>query len=430
MECDLSVYLDNKQLLSFRDSFDTILALFEVDQIHKLLNEAAEQFIRENAITGRDDSDFSDEDYPFIYGIQTVTEIRNKLKALGYGKNGVEGWYEHQRAAMLDMNHSTITRNNDINDVQEFFVQAAQEAQEENAMIESFTFDEWFDIVTCRASASAERLAIAQELLHYYDDPLFALGVMLTDIDGGKDLIFDFTDLYEYSDEISDSIEAYKNNSGRPIIITEGTTDVEFLENSIAILYPYLSRYIRFLETDFKPETNADSILKMAKNFASAGMSENMLFILDNDTAGTAAIASFGANARRQLPSNFCITQYPEVDLLNSYPTKGPQGDSNLNVNGRSGSIELYLGRDSLTDRDGNLYPIQWKGFNEKVNAYQGEVLNKRAIQTTFRTKYREVLSSKAIDDNWVEMTALIEHIIESLSSLPCISPIQSAPEY
>lgn len=427
MECDFSIYLDNEQLLSFHDSFDTILALFEANQIHNLLDKAAERFITQNAITDRDGSDFSDEDCPFIYGSQTVTEIRNKLKVLGYGKNGVKDWYEHQRAAMLDMNHNSITRNSDRNDAHELFAQVAQEAQSENIIIESFTFDEWFDIITSRISASDERLAIAQKLLHYYDDPLFALGVMLTDIDGDKNLIFDFTDLYEYSDEISGSIEAYKNNSGRPIIITEGTTDVEFLENSIAILYPYLSRYIRFLETDFKPETNADAILKMAKNFASAGMSENMLFILDNDTAGTAAIASFGASARRQLPSNFCITQYPEVDLLNNYPTKGPQGDSNLNVNGRSGSIELYLGRDSLTDREGNLFPIQWKGFNEKVNAYQGEVLNKHAIQVAFRSKYRKVLSSKTVDANWVEMTALIEHIIESLSNLPCISPMQSS---
>lgn len=271
MECDFSVYLDNEQLLLFRDTVDTILALFEIDQIHHLLGDTAEQFITKNAITGRDDSDFSDEDYPFIYGIQTITEIRNKLKVLGYGKKGVKGWYEYQRSAMLDMNSRSIARNSDSNAAQEFFAQAAQEAQEEKALIETFTFDEWFDIVTGKILVSGERLAIAHKLLHYYNDPLFVLGVVLTDLDGDKNLIFDFTDLYEYSDEISDSIEAYKSNSGRPIIITEGTTDIEFLQNSIAILYPYLSRYLRFLETDFKPETNADAILKMAKNFASAG---------------------------------------------------------------------------------------------------------------------------------------------------------------
>ncbi|HRN96906.1 MAG TPA: hypothetical protein PLZ58_00445 [Candidatus Saccharibacteria bacterium] len=407
---------------------DTILSLFEVADIHQSLADEARGLVAESGIIRSDDFDFDDEDYPLITAKQTVKEIRDKLKVLGYGKMGIKGIFDHHLSAMLDSNRGAVERYSGSSDGLESYV---PEAQAKIDYLGSISFDEWFDIVSGQTTASRKVLVMANELLHHYDDPLFVLSIILANEEGAKELTFDFTDLHEYSDDITFAIDAYNTNIGKPIIITEGTTDVEFLKKSIEVLYPYLARYVRFLETDFKPETNADAILKMAKNFASAGISENMLFILDNDTAGTSAIASFGQSARRRLPNNFCITQYPSTELLNSYPTKGPQGDSDLDVNGRAGSVELYLGRDALSDSNGFLRPIQWKGYIEKVETYQGEVLDKRAIQNSFREKYRGVLAGDSVNPaNWIEMKVLLEHIFDKLSELPSIYPLQSVDDY
>ena len=428
MECDFAVYLNHSQIYNVRETVDTILVLFEADDIHYSTGSEASRIITENGIIRPDDIVFDDEDYPLVTAKQSVKEVRDKLNVLGYGKIGVRGIFDHHVLAMRDLNERTIESYSNSTSGMESYV---SDARAKLDYLNAIDYDEWYSIVSGSGTANSETSLLANELLHHYDDPLFVLSVILSNAVETQELIFDFTDLHEYVDEVSFAIDAYNSNSGKPIIITEGTTDVEFLKKSIEVLYPYLTRYIKFLETDFKPETNADAILKMAKNFASAGMSENMLFILDNDTAGTSAIASFGQSARRRLPPNFCITQYPDTELLSSYPTKGPQGDSNLDVNGRAGSVELYLGRDALSDSNGVFRPIQWKGYIEKVEAYQGEVLDKRAIQNSFREKYRGVLAGDQINPaNWVEMKVLLEHILDKLSELPSIYPLQSVDDY
>ena len=58
-----------------------------------------------------------------------------------------------------------------------------------------------------------------------------------------------------------------------------------------------------------------------------------------------------------------------------------------MDVNGLAASIELYLGRELLTDSDGNLIPVQWRGYNNSVGKYQGEVLKKTEILGRFRDK-------------------------------------------
>ena len=52
-----------------------------------------------------------------------------------------------------------------------------------------------------------------------------------------------------------------------------------------------------------------------------------------------------------------------------------------------AGSLELYLGQDVLEGQNGALSPVRWSGFDRKLNAYQGEVINKSRIQEQFETK-------------------------------------------
>ena len=83
--------------------------------------------------------------------------------------------------------------------------------------------------------------------------------------------------------------------------------------------------------------------------------------------------------------------------MLRSYPTLGPSGNTEMDVNGLAASIELYLGRDVLTQDDGSLTPVQWKGYNETVGQYQGEVMRKAQLQHAFNKKADSALANSAL---------------------------------
>ena len=86
------------------------------------------------------------------------------------------------------------------------------------------------------------------------------------------------------------------------------------------------------------------------------------------------------------LPENFKLLHLPNIEIAENYPTLGPNGKEIMNVNGKACSIEMFVGKDVLSI-DGELTPIQWKGFIEKTQTYQGEIMNKALIQKRFNAK-------------------------------------------
>ena len=190
--------------------------------------------------------------------------------------------------------------------------------------------------------------------------------------------------------------------------MTEGITDIETLKKALHVIYPKLESNVRFLDTSFRPETNSAAVVKMIKSFAAAGISNRILAILDNDAAASEAMT----NLPRILPNNIKVIQYPELDLMKSYPTIGPQGEINMNVNGLAGSIEMYMGKDILTDNDGNLELVQWGGYMNRVKKYQGSLINKDTVNNRFKGK-------DAADVNkWQDLRYLWDYIIDNLSTL------------
>ena len=193
-----------------------------------------------------------------------------------------------------------------------------------------------------------------------------------------------------------------------PIILTEGITDIETLKKALHVIYPKLESNVRFLDTSFRPETNAAAVVKMIKSFAAAGINNRILAILDNDAAASEAMT----NLPRILPNNIKVIQYPELDLMTSYPTIGPQGEINMNINGLAGSIEMYMGKDILTGNDGNLELVQWGGYMNRVKKYQGSLINKDAVGSRFKGK------DAAHVNKWQDLRYLWDYIIDNLSTL------------
>lgn len=198
------------------------------------------------------------------------------------------------------------------------------------------------------------------------------------------------------------------------IVLTEGSTDAQVLKDSLSLLYPHLSGYYSFLDFELaRAPGGAGHLASLVKGFAAAGIGNRIIAIFDNDTAARDARRTL---AQLRLPKNIIVLGYPDIELLRSYPTLGPNGKSNLDVNGLAASIELYFGEDVLRRSDGSLAPVQWKGYIEPVGSYQGEVLGKNDLQAMFTRKVAEARADPLLrsTQDWSGVDAILKAIFSA----------------
>ncbi len=206
-------------------------------------------------------------------------------------------------------------------------------------------------------------------------------------------VVLDITDLlengyYDSDDALCASAIQQISQEAAPsqkiIVLTEGSTDVYILEQSLKILYPHLAGYYSFMDFGGSNVAGGASFLVSAvKAFIGSGIGNRVICLFDNDTAAHVAMKGL---ARTIIPDNIKVMNYPDQELAKQYPTIGPGGLVEQDINGSACSIELYLGLDILT-QNGNLVPVQWKGYDESLHCYQGEIMNKQQLHTAFRDK-------------------------------------------
>ena len=148
----------------------------------------------------------------------------------------------------------------------------------------------------------------------------------------------------------------------------------------------------------------------IVKAFSGTGIVNKTIALFDNDTAAAAAINGLSST---KIPRNIKIVQLPKYNFLENYPTLGPTGKVMMDVNSIAASIELYLGRDVLASEDNGFHPVQWTGYDQGTEKYQGEVLNKSKIQKKFIDKITECESdpSKVSNFDWEG----VNHILNTL---------------
>lgn len=158
-----------------------------------------------------------------------------------------------------------------------------------------------------------------------------------------------------------------------------------------------------------KPQGGVGHLMNVVKSFAGAGIENKIIALFDNDTAAYSTIESL---KHIDIPSNIKVTHYPDIDLANHYPTYGPSGLTRENINRLAGSIELYFGVDVLKE-NGDLTPIQWKGYDERIGKYQGEILHKNELKTHFITKLKDCQNdqSRIIKEDWKEIDQIFKHL-------------------
>jgi HEPN/Toprim N-terminal domain 1 len=246
---------------------------------------------------------------------------------------------------------------------------------------------------------------------------LLRLGGHVVDID--SEVVQDITEVvsagYYQQDEpvCSNAVRAltsaYPENSIR-IVLAEGSTDIEIIRESLALLYPHLSEYYSFFDFDAsRSQGGAGHLVSIVKAFAAAGVANRVIALFDNDTAAREARRALDAIS---MPPNIAVLAYPPLEKLRSYPTIGPTGLTLLDVNGLAASIELYLGHDVLASNAGPT-PIQWRGYSEAVGAYHGEVMHKAHLHVTFLRKVQRCKSGTTTIEtsDWSGLDAILKAI-------------------
>lgn len=202
-------------------------------------------------------------------------------------------------------------------------------------------------------------------------------------------------------------------SSGGPIIVvTEGVTDARYLSRALELVAPGVAHMFRFLNEDAKAERNSGQVMRTLRSFAAAGVTNRIVGVLDNDAAGREAARVLDSAPR---PSTNRYLLLPDVPYGKSYPTSGPSGDTELDINGRAISIEFQFGVSQLQVAEGELAKVEWKGLQSSINVYQGS-LSKRDKEAVQRNIDRFLTNASPEHDPteqpWPTIHALVERLI------------------
>lgn len=247
------------------------------------------------------------------------------------------------------------------------------------------------------------------------------LRVFLEIVPKSKLVVQDVTDLvnggyYDINENICEGaidelIGDYPVNS-KILILTEGSSDKNFLESALKLLHPHLADYFSFMDFGVsKAAGGASALVTTIKAFVGAGIENRVVALFDNDTAAKVALKALNDV---DIPNTIKVLHYPNIDICNNYPTIGPTGLSNLNINGLAGSIEVYLGADVLKIGE-NLTPVQWKGYDSSLKQYQGEIIDKDQVQKSYLEKVKICQEDPAniLESDWSGLRAIFKAVFD-----------------
>ncbi|MEP5089819.1 MAG: hypothetical protein ABJR23_10370 [Paracoccaceae bacterium] len=210
-----------------------------------------------------------------------------------------------------------------------------------------------------------------------------------------------------------DEHQEYVRESGSVLILTEGKSDTEILSTAIQAMYPEFSDLFQFVDfQEFSIEGGASMLTKMVKAFAGVRMDQSILALFDNDAAGLAE--RHHVDRIQSLPTNIKTMVLPDLELAKDYPTIGPEGSRRMDVNGAASSIELFLGKDALTDHNGKLHPIRWTAWNKQIKLYQGALEHKDDITKRFQTRIMQGGDPTSLRAEFSEMDQLLNAIFSA----------------
>lgn len=419
------LYVKDKAVFFFKnESYGHFVDYFQSDELMHLKGAEAIPYASNWMV-----EDLTEDDYPNVevYAYRTtVSVLKDRMDLFGITSDLASRVFEEIRSEKISDNAEYAEDSS--------FKSARGKFLEENKYLESMTYESWGAqlhewLKQKKAFRNYDTSTYSMDdpfaLFHYHDDSIL-LRLILDQLPPEDVIVFDLSDVYEGGwvteknpEILSAQEEAYTKSAAPPIIITEGVFDASAIADALTIVKPHLRDYVTFLDFGQKNDGGASAAVRLLKSLAAAGVENRVLALFDNDTAAQEELAGLDKN---KLPAHFDVMLYPDLPLAKNYPTLGPQGSVEMDVNGLACSIEMYLGRDALEDASGKLMPVQWKSKLPKTGKYQGEVDHKSDIQKKYIKKVKDAKKNGVQEgQDWTGMELLLDALLDKLSKLPFV---------
>jgi len=453
-----TLFIDGKEVCSRRHELDpVIMTLFQAPE-RCIRRGTIEELLPDNL---EDDRSNADDKVELLTYETTLGTLKDRLDLMGFTFQFVRKEYERLRKINMDEASDEVQASYSESYLR--IVEARQRA------LKGLTFDRWVKLFgplwkregywgevnpEIHLSEIPSNDASLDELHAWYmrtadvdtkyscisEDTRVFLRIVCEILPRDTAVIYDLSELvYEsgysdYAEEMASFAEQYLDGgyatTRRIIVLTEGRFDQRAIESSLSLLHPGLRSYFSFLDFDtLNIQGGVSSVLNTLKAFISVGITNRIVALLDNDTA---AHASVQAAKLGNLPQNVRIVFLPHLPSAEKYPTLGPGGLTKMDVNGLACSIELYLGADVLGDSPTQLIPIQWKGYDDKLRRYQGEIMSKPEIQSRVIEKLEQAKQDPDLlsTQDWIPMEMVLQSLITAFHDMPPIDyGLETLPE-
>jgi hypothetical protein len=410
MGSDVGLYFDNIQVDCEEDGAPSVCRiLFRPSDFQQVPRRKLPAHLR--AYCKRlYDFDSNSQIYCVLFGSAAAAERR--LSILGYSRaRAAEAWNSAKAEVLLKAEQDEDGSNETLRRIHQGIAN----------LFDPISYKEWqtkyAEIQRAKANGRGDNSAETFKFLRGLDlteianDPLMWVAIQLYALEPIK-LWADFTYQIEYESATKASIfgedEVPSRLSyafGKITLLTEGVTDSRILKASLNEFYPEGRDLYSFVDFEgFKVEGGASPLARLLRGFAGAGLTDRFIAIFDNDAAGHEALASLKSIA---LPSNIRAITLPDLEFARDYPTIGPTGKLNADINGAAVSIESFLGRDALI-RDGELRPVRWSQWNSKAERYQGEIEGKLDASARYLAAIKEIKNPRVLRRKFADMDALL----------------------
>ena len=406
-----------------------------VDSTVMSIFRESDKIVEERAVSARNalmwsEASESEEKETVVEYSATVEQVIDRLNIMGFTINASKVWFDLGVKEKLDT-YNECAKDND-----------SEWIQPKIDLLETYTFEKYVEALSKIYDKKLVRWTSKEDLpedtdpitTFIYDDQDYEmyfgypaydirhfLRVFLEIVPKSSLVIQDISDLVDggYYDieenvcegAIDELIGDYLVDS-KVLILTEGSSDKNFLEPALKLLYPHLADYFSFMDFGVSKASGGASVLVTTiKAFIGAGIGNRVVALFDNDTAAKVALKAL---KDVDIPNTIKLVHYPDIEICNDYPTIGPSGLSNLNINGLAGSIEVYLGVDTL-EIDGELTPVQWKGYDSSLKQYQGEIVDKGLVQKRYQEKVKICQDdpAKILESDWSGIRAICNAVFD-----------------
>lgn len=223
-----------------------------------------------------------------------------------------------------------------------------------------------------------------------------------------KEVVWRFADVLENGWVAEGDLYEGVPQSDRCLVVTEGSSDGAILREALSIVAPDVTDFFEFVDmSDNYPFTGTGNLFRFCQGLARIKIQNRILIVLDNDTAGRVAFRKISA---LDLPPRMRVAVLPVLEECRNVRTLGPSGAQYEDINGRAVSIEWFL---DMSIRDHPEPTVRWTAYNDELDAYQGELVDKGAYARSFLATVR-----RGANQDSSKLAQLWDHLIATCTSV------------